>query len=500
MSVSSGTYTIKLSGGNYSTWAAACDDITNLTGDLTFTADASAFTEDVAPGAMTESLNGHTLTFTAATFPTTTNGATGPRFTLNYANRFFDNQMEGPGTITIEGIVALEGSSLPPAMYYMGFVSTAHTFNVRRCVMKGSSYGIWYEDSTVVLNCYNNIFMVTTNSDGGIYIKYALTGHVSNNTIDEVNDSNRGIRFNSAEITGLIENNIIYGPFLYNDFANITAATGNNNTSYDASCADENWAEGTNNRESQTADPFVDLDNQDYTLAAASDPIGNGKDLSGKFTTDFFGTTRTTWDIGAVFYQEATTTTTTTTTTTIATTTTTTIATTTTTTTIATTTTTTTIATTTTTTTIATTTTTTTIATTTTTTTIATTTTTTTIATTTTTTTIATTTTTTTIATTTTTTTIVTTTTTTTIVTTTTTTTVATTTTTTTSAYPLGDHINIIGDDTATGPEIIDDLSENLLICGDLEVKGSIHAGDGVDFDGVITNLTIVNGIITAAS
>ncbi|MCJ7828204.1 MAG: hypothetical protein MUP81_00490 [Dehalococcoidia bacterium] len=68
------------------------------------------------------------------------------------------------------------------------------------------------------------------------------------------------------------------------------------------------------------------------------------------------------------------------------------------------------------------------------------------------------------------------------------------------SGAPLGDYINIIGDVGATGPDIIDDLSENLLVCGDLEVQGAIHAGNGANFNGAITNLTIVNGIITAAS
>jgi len=64
----------------------------------------------------------------------------------------------------------------------------------------------------------------------------------------------------------------------------------------------------------------------------------------------------------------------------------------------------------------------------------------------------------------------------------------------------VGDYINIIGDENDTGPEIIADESDNLLVCGDLEVKGAIHAGNGANFNGAITNLTIVNGIITAAS
>lgn len=52
----------------------------------------------------------------------------------------------------------------------------------------------------------------------------------------------------------------------------------------------------------------------------------------------------------------------------------------------------------------------------------------------------------------------------------------------------------------AVSPAIVSDSGNNVLIAGDIEVQGSIHAGNGANFDGAITNLTIVNGIITAAS
>jgi len=49
-----------------------------------------------------------------------------------------------------------------------------------------------------------------------------------------------------------------------------------------------------------TANTFTDADNEDYTLKTGSNAIDNGTDLSGDFTDDILGITRTgTWDIGA---------------------------------------------------------------------------------------------------------------------------------------------------------------------------------------------------------
>ena len=53
MALTAGNVTIKLEGGNYSTWAGLWDDLDDLTGDITCTVDASAFTEDTAAGYVT---------------------------------------------------------------------------------------------------------------------------------------------------------------------------------------------------------------------------------------------------------------------------------------------------------------------------------------------------------------------------------------------------------------------------------------------------------------
>lgn len=55
------------------------------------------------------------------------------------------------------------------------------------------------------------------------------------------------------------------------------------------------------------SDPlFVDADNLDFRLGALSPAIGAGTDLSATFTTDFDGTTRSSWDIGAFAFNGST--------------------------------------------------------------------------------------------------------------------------------------------------------------------------------------------------
>jgi len=95
MALTTGNVTIKTSAGTYSTWAAFWDDLGDLTGDITCTVDASAFTEATAPARISESLNGHTLHVKPITFPTTTDASTGARFTCNYTEEFLDLSFEG---------------------------------------------------------------------------------------------------------------------------------------------------------------------------------------------------------------------------------------------------------------------------------------------------------------------------------------------------------------------------------------------------------------------
>lgn len=294
--LTSGNVTIKTSGGDYSSWAAFWNDLGNLTGNITCTVDASAFTEDSAPSHTAESLGGHTLTVTAATFPTKSDASDGPRFTCNYTDEILNMGMEGSGAIIIEGMVFIEGTSKPTECIDCVGIDNNFTFTFRRNIVKGCGDGFYGYDPTAQYEVYNNFFY--DSSVFGVYRCSHASSFVANNTIV---DGATGI--DGANAAGTFENNICYGNTT--DFANIGSATGNNNTSYDATCANGNWSTGVNNRESKTADPFTASGSDDFTLVANSDPIGNGKDLSGSFTVDFFGDTRSTWDIGADYYAAA---------------------------------------------------------------------------------------------------------------------------------------------------------------------------------------------------
>ena len=113
MALTTGNVTIKTAAGTYSTWAAFWDDLGNLTGNITCTVDASAFTEAAAPVGITESLNGYTLHVLPASFPTTTDASTGARFTCNFGDTIIDMRMEGAGDVITEGMVFIEGTSRP---------------------------------------------------------------------------------------------------------------------------------------------------------------------------------------------------------------------------------------------------------------------------------------------------------------------------------------------------------------------------------------------------
>ena len=129
--LTSGNVTIKLSAGTYSSWAAFWDDLGNLTGNITCTVDASAFTEAVGPATVAESLNGYTLHVLPAAFPTTTDASTGARFTCNLAGGALRLQTEGAGAVTIEGMVFIEGTNNPFGIFDVCAVSTEITSTYR---------------------------------------------------------------------------------------------------------------------------------------------------------------------------------------------------------------------------------------------------------------------------------------------------------------------------------------------------------------------------------
>ena len=301
--LTSGDVTLKLAGGDYSTWTGFWNDLGNLTGDITLTVDDSAFTENTAPADVTESLGGYTLKVTAATFPSTTDGSTGPRITYNPNNEFLNLQMEGSGAVIIEGIVSTVTSVGSSARHYMFYnIVTTFTITLRRNILIQGLIPLFVWDVTPTYNIYNNIIYDATDSyTYGIRLIGDLTGFISNNTIVDLSGSTSGTGIlGNGTGTGLWENNLVHNSQT-TDFSTIASYTGNNNSSYDQTADD--FSTGANNRVGKTADPFTGYASDDFTLAVGSDPIGNGKDLSGSFTDDFFGNTRSAWDIGAVEYQ-----------------------------------------------------------------------------------------------------------------------------------------------------------------------------------------------------
>ncbi len=296
MPLTQGAVTIKLAGGTYSTWAAFWDDLGNLDGNITCTVDASAFTEGVAPLNVTESLGGFILHVLPTSFPTATDASDGARFTFNYVSTTLGMRMEGPGDLIIEGIVFIEGTSEPSSAISFSSIGTEFDCIIRRNICKGLDAFISQGDSTLNagLKIYNNILYDIT-AGAGILINAACPDAViANNTVQ---NCQYGFSCGNFELT--IKNNLTYGAA----FRNIGGATiGNNNADSDNTGEDADWGGGGANNVPGIADPFNNLAADDFTITALGDIGTAGLDLSGDFTTDFFGVTRINWTIGAYEY------------------------------------------------------------------------------------------------------------------------------------------------------------------------------------------------------
>lgn len=303
--ITAGNYTLKASGGDYATLKDFLNDLGNLTGDLTLTVDAGTYNETVLAGAVTESLNGYTLWIKPASFPTTTDGTTGVIFNVNVGAgaNFIQSQVNGAGTFIIEGLNFTYTTNRPHYIAAIYSAAAGYNFIIRRCVFKQAYEGaIYIYDGDPTYNIYNNVIIKSEGASVsyGIYVRgINFKGYISNNTVIDVAgvSTGYGLGQESAGNTGLFENNLVYNSKT-SDFRNVGSCTGNNNASKDAT-ADDFGTGGS--WQISIADPFANSATYDLTLVTGS-PVGNGKDLSGSFTTDFFGNTRSTWDIGACAY------------------------------------------------------------------------------------------------------------------------------------------------------------------------------------------------------
>lgn len=298
MPLTSGSVTIKTSAGTYSSWAAFWDDIGNLTGDITCTVDASAFTENVTPGTVTEELNGYTLHVLPTSFPTTTDASTGARFTCIHGSTILSLEMEGAGVVAIEGMVLIDSGG---ATISITNINTEFNCTIRRNIMKNGVHGIYTTDPTMNagLKIYNNIIFDC--AAVGLAISVAPLAMIANNTM-----VNCGFQVDCGNSEATIRNVLSYGG-ITNDFRNIgLAASGFNNADSDNTGEDANWGAGGagsgSNNVSGISDPFENLASDDFRITSPGVIGSAGLGLSIIFTNDFFGIARDNWTIGACEY------------------------------------------------------------------------------------------------------------------------------------------------------------------------------------------------------
>ncbi len=295
MVLTAGNVTIKLAAGNYAHWNTFWDDLGNLTGDINCTVDASAFTENTAPDAVTESLNNHTLHVLPTSFPTKTDTSDGARFTCSFNSNNLDLQMEGGGDVIIEGLVFIGGGTPPWRTIEIINVNTEFNLTFRRNIMKGGLNGIEHFDLTMNAGTkiYNNIVYDCTSDVGIAVLEDIPDAIIANNTVHNCGD---GFKLGNEDVT--LENNLSYVS-LGACFLQLTLATGNNNADSDNTGEDADWGGGGANNVPGIGDPFNNLAADDYTITAEGVIGKAGKDLSGDFTDDFFGVIRSNWTIGA---------------------------------------------------------------------------------------------------------------------------------------------------------------------------------------------------------
>ncbi len=296
MPLTQGSVTIKTAGGDYSSWAGFWDDLGNLDGHITCTVDASAFTEAAGPAAITETLGGFTLHVLPAAFPTKTDATDGARFTFNTTDAIMDLQMEGPGTVIVEGMVMKKGTGAPTFFVYSRLTSTAYVIIIRRNILKGLSDGVYITDNTITdYSVYNNIIydcVFRGIRAGQSFPNAIIANNTIHNCLDNIYDGGIG--------GNVYKNNLSYGA-TDKCFEFIASADGYNNADSDDTGEDADWSTGANNVPG-IADPFNNLAADDFIITAEGDIGTAGLDLSGDFTDDFFGVTRVNWTIGACEY------------------------------------------------------------------------------------------------------------------------------------------------------------------------------------------------------
>ncbi len=170
---------------------------------------------------------------------------------------------------------------------------------IERCDihMGSNDHGMQLTSTATVRNC---LFRTdTANTSFGIYV--TASGGIGSSFHNCVMyDWQRGLRFNVDDVAATeIRNCAAVDNSSSDYFSTGSTASG----TYSHNLSSDTTAFGTSSQKSESAtDTFVDPANDDFTMKAGSAAIDNGVDLSGTFTEDFNGDTRTgTWDIGVYF-------------------------------------------------------------------------------------------------------------------------------------------------------------------------------------------------------
>lgn len=297
MTISAGNYTMKLSGGDYTSLGDFYDDIaiTGLTGDLTLTVDADEFVENSVTINYSKDLNGYTLLVTPASFPSTTDGSTGARITFNTGIFLTGIGSLNGGTWITEGLVCIAGDT--EEYLYKGNYTNC-TLILRRNIFVGKR-GVWNQipGSSGYWYTYNNIFIDTP---AGIRALECYGMVAMNNTFVDPTTGISDTHSALASRYAIYISNLMYG--IATDGFNGTGLTynarGRYNATDDETGEDGDFYAGSNNI-SNIADPFLNYANDNLYIGVAVPLDGEDNSAYG-FTTDFFGRARTKWTIGAL--------------------------------------------------------------------------------------------------------------------------------------------------------------------------------------------------------
>lgn len=275
------------------------DENTTLSSGITFDTDTNTFLLKITAQSGKE----HNGTFGNATHQ----AGDGARITLtSFDSLNFDETIGGDlDDVEISNLVLdIAGANNEGIRFSDG--SDSGLFTVNRNIISGDAntlIGINQSSGAVDnVQATNNIIYGISGGDGiAAVTRFASNIFFANNTIAKCS---RGIRQNSSTFgaTFIVKNNLCQGNTA--DFSDAGAGFGTTakNVSEDTTSPDVSYR-SLNCHDGNSC--FQDYSNDDYRLVSTGDEmttLDDGDDLSGTFTDDVIGTTRSTWYIGAYEY------------------------------------------------------------------------------------------------------------------------------------------------------------------------------------------------------